>query len=210
MILLKGYLTPDVQVAIIRKCRELGVGPGGFYTPEYPGGAKMKLRMMCLGKDWNPYIKTYHESRAHDGTTVPAIPEEFRPLVKDAIRIAQQQEEEPIPDMEADICIVNFYEQGGRLGLHQDKDESPESLTRGIPVVSWSIGDDAEFLFGDRKRMDLANKIVLKSGDVLIMGGGSRMLYHGIKRVRLNTAPLFVINATHMRIGRLNLTFRQY
>ena len=183
MILIKGYLTPKVQIAIIRRRRELGLRTGGFYTPEFPGGSKMKLKMMCLGKDWNPYTKTYHESRVKDGAKAPRILKEFYPIVKEAVRIAQQHEEDPIPDLEADLCIINFYKKGGRLGLHQDKDETPESLARAIPVVSWSIGDDAEFLYGDRKRMDLARKIVLKSGDVLIMGVKSRMLYHGVKRI---------------------------
>ena len=141
---------------------------------------------------------------------MPRIPDEFHAVIEAAVEKAQQLEEIPVPHMKADLCVVNFYEKGGRLGLHQDKDETQDSLTKGVPVVSFSIGDDAEFLFHDTKRADQAQKITLKSGDVLIMGGESRMLYHGVKKIKLNSAPTSLINATHLRPGRLNLTFRKY
>ena len=134
------------------------------------------------------------------------FPKSFRTLVKEAVKAAQQLERNPIPDIDPNVCIVNFYEREGRLGLHQDRDEAPESIASAIPVVSFSIGDDPEFLYGDKKRMDLACKIILKSGDVLVFGGESRLVHHGIKKIKLNTAPPTLVNTTHIRPGRLNLT----
>ena len=210
MILLKNFLTLDEQIAIVDECRTLGKGNGGFYIPEYASGSRMKLHMMCLGRDWDPQTRTYQKIRLKDGAQTPKIPEIFRTIVKEAVDTAQQLEANPIPDVNTDVCIVNFYEKGGRLGLHQDRDETTESITRGIPVISFSIGDDAEFLYGEQKRMDLASKLILRSGDVLIFGGESRLVYHGIKSVKLNTAPPPLVNATHIRPGRLNLTFREF
>ena len=66
MILLREYLTPETQIAIIRRCRVLGMSPVGFYVHEHPGGPKMKLRMMCLGKDWNPLTRQYQLVRSRD------------------------------------------------------------------------------------------------------------------------------------------------
>lgn len=196
-------------MAIIQTCRRLGMGPGGFYTPEYANGSRMKLRMMCLGRDWDPQARRYQEVRK-DGAKTPSIPLEFHALVQAAVGAAQSLESDPVPSLTPDLCIVNFYESGGRLGLHQDKDESIETINEGRPVVSISIGDDAEFLFGDQKRMDKAQKLWLKSGDVLVFGGPSRLLYHGIRKIKLNSALSTVVNPTHLRPGRLNLTFRKF
>lgn len=92
----------------------------------------------------------------------------------------------------------------------QDRDESPESLEKGLPVVSFSIGDAAEFLYGDEKDVDKAENIVLESGDVLIFGGKSRRVFHGVTAIKPNTAPKALLEATNLRPGRLNLTFREY
>lgn len=94
--------------------------------------------------------------------------------------------------------------------LVQDKDESQESLNRGLPVVSISIGDSAEFLYGDQMDIDKAEKVILESGDVLIFGGKSRHVYHGVTSILTNTAPRALLQETDLRPGRLNLTFRKY
>jgi alkylated DNA repair dioxygenase AlkB len=91
------------------------------------------------------------------------------------------------------------------MGLHQDKDESRESLERGAPVVSLSIGDSARFLFGGLKRRDPVEKLLLDSGDAFVFGGPSRLRYHGVTRILPDSGP------RHLGFeGRLNLTFRKF
>ncbi|KAM0841184.1 hypothetical protein ACQ4PT_059167 [Festuca glaucescens] len=221
MVLLKNFLKPDDQVKIIKQCRELGVGTGGFYQPCYKDGAKLSLRMMCLGKNWNPDSSSYVDRRPFDGAQPPKIPEELTKFIKDAIDAAHafvkqsggQGTSNPlkvIPPISPDICIVNFYTTAGKLGLHQDKDETKNSLAKNLPVVSFSLGDTAEFLYGDARDEAKASKIKLESGDVLIFGGQSRHIFHGVSTITPKTAPTYVTEEAKLRPGRLNLTFRQY
>ncbi|KAL0928906.1 hypothetical protein M5K25_000837 [Dendrobium thyrsiflorum] len=217
MVLLKKFLGHMDQVKIVNKCRELGIGSGGFYRPGYRDGAKLHLQMMCLGKDWNPESRLYDKSRSFDGAVPPEIPEELRKLVDRALNTSHKflrelaENVEEIPNMSPDICVVNFYSNSGRLGLHQDRDESEESLKKGLPVVSFSIGDSAEFLYSDVRDVDKAKKVMLESGDVLIFGGHARHIFHGVPCIKPNTAPeILVDETTKLRPGRLNLTFRQY
>jgi DNA alkylation damage repair protein AlkB len=107
--------------------------------------------------------------------------------------------------LDADLCILNYYEGDGRMGLHQDKDETAASLAAGIPVVSISLGDTARFQFGGLKRRDEVRTILLESGDAFVFGGPARLRYHGVTRILPQTAP-----AELTLVGRFNLTFRQY
>ncbi|KAL1350254.1 hypothetical protein HN51_014373 [Arachis hypogaea] len=215
MILLKSYISLSDQVSIVKICRELGMGSGGFYQPGYGDvdgeGTKLHLKMMCLGRHWDPLSSQYTDYRPSDGDKPPQIPPDFHRLVRDAIAQAQAQAQaQTLPPITPDICIVNFYSQSGRLGLHQDKDESQESLRQGLPVVSFSIGDSADFLYGDSRDVDKAQKLELQSGDVLIFGGKSRNVFHGVSAIHQNTAPNPLLQQTNLRSGRLNLTFRQF
>ncbi|KAK7401648.1 hypothetical protein VNO78_13289 [Psophocarpus tetragonolobus] len=211
MVLLKGYLQLSDQQKIVEKCRELGVGSGGFYHPGY-GQSKMHLKMMCLGKNWDPETGQYGDHRPFDGAKPPQIPPEFHHLVSNALAALPPDTPNPfpLPSIAPDICIVNFYSQTGRLGLHQDKDESEDSLRQGFPVVSFSIGDSADFLYSDHRDLDQPHKLLLNSGDVLIFGGPSRLIFHGVSVVHPNTAPALLLQNTNLRPGRLNLTFRHY
>ncbi|XP_039128391.1 alpha-ketoglutarate-dependent dioxygenase AlkB-like [Dioscorea cayenensis subsp. rotundata] len=218
MILLKNHLSHEDQVKIIRTCQKLGIGIGGFYQPSYSDGAKLHLQMMCLGKNWDPEAK-YVDIRPVDGAKPPEIPEVFQKLVKGAIQASHDfllhqnkhiNAEDELPNMSPDLCIINFYNENGRLGLHQDRDESPQSIAKGLPVVSFSVGNSAEFLYGVERDVDKAEKVVLESGDVLIFGGKSRMIFHGVSTIQANTTPKLLIEETNLRPGRLNLTFRQY
>lgn len=92
----------------------------------------------------------------------------------------------------------------------QDRDEREESLRRGLPVVSFSLGDTATFLYGDQRDINKAQEVELESGDALIFGGKSRHIFHGVSSIIPNTAPKWLIEETGMLPGRLNLTFRQY
>ncbi|KAL8458748.1 hypothetical protein ACS0TY_036309 [Phlomoides rotata] len=219
MMLLKGYVSIMDQVKLIKSCRDLGRGPGGFYQPGYRDGARLHLKMMCLGKNWDPETSWYDEIRPIDQAKPPPIPDEFQQLVKGVLQKCHAHLESDsklrnaknsFPSMSPNICVVNFYTQTGKLGLHQDKDESPESLRKGLPVVSISLGDSAEFLYGDQRDIDKAGKVVLESGDVLIFGGESRLIFHGVSSIKPGTAPNPLLEETDLRPGRLNLTFREY
>jgi alkylated DNA repair protein (DNA oxidative demethylase) len=97
-----------------------------------------------------------------------------------------------------DCCLVNFYDEGAKMGMHQDRDEADVSH----PVVSISLGDEALFRIGNRERGGKTESLWLRSGDVLVMGGGARLLHHGIDRVKPGTSTLL------REGGRLNLTLR--
>jgi DNA alkylation damage repair protein AlkB len=107
--------------------------------------------------------------------------------------------------LEADLCILNGYDADGRMGVHQDKDESERSIAAGLPVVSVSLGDTARFLFGGTKRRDPVEALSLESGDGFVFGGSARLRYHGVSRILPGTAP-----AALEMSGRFNLPFRQY
>ncbi|KAB2613103.1 hypothetical protein D8674_035419 [Pyrus ussuriensis x Pyrus communis] len=219
MVLLKSYLSLHDQMNIVKLCRDLGLGSGGFYRPGYRDGAKLNLMMMCLGKNWDPETGQYGDRRPVDGAIPPKIPDEFFQLVENAIKESQSlimkdsktsNSKGILPWMIPDICLVNFYSSSGRLGLHQDRDESEQSLCKCLPVVSFSIGDTAEFLYGEQRDVDRANKVILESGDVLIFGGKSRHVFHGVSSIKPDTAPKTLLEKTNLRAGRLNLTFREY
>jgi DNA oxidative demethylase len=196
---LKAWLPIDVQVHLVEQCRALLDGPSGGYVPTVRGGGKMRVRMMCLGRHWNPRTYTYVATREdHDNAPVAPVPESWVELASAAAREAGFE-------CRPDICLINFYGSDGRMGLHQDKDESAESLASGRPVISVSLGDTARFLFGGPKRRDTVESMLLESGDVFVFGGPARLRYHGVSRIIPDTAPPALGLA-----GRFNLTFRQY
>ncbi|KAK6124699.1 hypothetical protein DH2020_041554 [Rehmannia glutinosa] len=219
MILLKGYISLKDQVKLIKSCRDLGRGHGGFYQPGYRDGAKLHLKMMCLGKNWDPETSMYGDKRPIDDAKPPPIPDDFQQMVKEALQECHGYLEshskvrnvrDILPSMSPSICIINFYTNNGKLGLHQDKDESQESIRKRLPVVSFSLGDSAEFLYGEQRDIDKADKVVLESGDVLVFGGESRLIFHGVSNIIPDTAPKPLLEETDLRPGRLNLTFREY
>ena len=155
--------------------------------------------MLCLGLHWNPLTYKYEATPAdYDGAAVPPVPDDFVEL---AARIAREAGFAFLPG----ICLINWYGPEGRMGLHQDKDESSESLSAGLPVVSISLGDTARFLFGGLRRRDPVETILLESGDAFVFGGPARLRYHGVSRIIPGTAPTGL-----SLVGRFNLTFRQY
>lgn len=104
------------------------MGPGGFYQPGYRDGAKLFLKMMCLGKNWDPNTGKYDDTRPTDQAKAPPIPDEFQRLVKEAIQKCHFYLESDckgtdpsklLPLMSPNICIINFYSSSGKLGLHQ-------------------------------------------------------------------------------------------
>lgn len=120
----------------MKECRSLGTGVGGFYQPTFGDGRHMRLQMMCLGKQhWEPTTSSYVPRRKHyDNASPPDIPSMFSDMVKRSLQRAQdlalkagghklgrKQVEGELPNMEPSVCIVNFYEQSGALGMHQVK-----------------------------------------------------------------------------------------
>jgi alkylated DNA repair protein (DNA oxidative demethylase) len=137
----------------------------------------MRVRMVCLGRHWNPLTYRVRGARAdYDAAPAPPVPEDFVAL---ASRIAAKAEFAFQPD----ICLINWYGPDGRMGLHQDKDESAASLGRGLPVVSMSLGDTARFLFGGLRRRDPVEAVPLESGDAFVFGGPARLRYPGVPRI---------------------------
>ena len=196
---LQHYLTDDEQRAIAARAIELLDGPNGGYVPTVRGGGKMHVRMLCLGRHWNPLTYRYESTRAdYDGAPAPPIPPEWVAVARDIARAAGF-------DATPDICLINWYGDDGRMGLHQDKDESRASIESGAPIVSLSIGDAARFLFGGQRRRDPIQTLWLESGDAFVFGGPARLRYHGVSRIV--AAPL---SSPLSMGGRLNLTFRVY
>lgn len=131
----------------------------------------------------------------HDPLTAkpwPPMPKIFAELAQRAALAAAFRGFEP------DACLVNCYEPGSKMSLHQDRDE----LDKRQPIVSVSLGVSAQFLWGGSKRDAPTRSITLFSGDVVVFGGASRLSFHGIKRLAVQTHPL-----TAER--RYNLTFRR-
>ncbi len=193
------YLDLERQRALVDECRMLVDGATPAYVPVVRGGGKMHVRMLCLGRHWNGKTYGYETTRSDfDNLPVPPLPETFRLVAAEIARAANMS-------LQADICILNYYDAKGRMGLHQDKDESPESIAAGVPVVSISLGDTATFLFGGAKRREAVQTIPLESGDAFVFGGPARLRYHGVSRIVPATAPRELELS-----GRFNLTLRQY
>ena len=196
---LPHYLTLDRQRALVRACRALVDGDVPAYVPTVRGGGRMHVRMLCLGRHWNGKTYQYETARSDfDDKPVPPLPDAFRELAQEIAGSVGQR-------FAPDLCILNYYDATGRMGLHQDKDESEASIANGLPVVSVSLGDTARFLFGGVRRRDLVDAIQLESGDAFVFGGPARLRYHGVSRIVPQTAP-----AELGLSGRFNLTFRQY
>jgi alkylated DNA repair protein (DNA oxidative demethylase) len=196
---LPRWLPLDRQRVLVDACRTLIEGDVPAYVPVVRGGGKMHVRMLCLGRHWNGKTYRYEPTRSDfDGEPVPPLPDALRALASHIAAAAGMA-------LDADLCILNFYEGDGRMGLHQDKDESESSLAAGVPVVSLSLGDTARFLFGGVRRRDPVDALMLESGDGFVFGGPARLRYHGVNRIVPGSGPPELGLA-----GRFNLTFRQY
>lgn len=159
-----------------------------------PGGKTMSVAMTnCGAVGWFSDRRGYRYA-AIDPTTGkrwPLMPEAFVRLAREAARAAGFDEYAP------DVCLINRYEVGARLTLHQDQDERD----RRAPIVSVSLGLPATFLFGGLARSKPQRRVPLVHGDVVAWGGPSRMRYHGVLPIKEGEHP-----QTGAR--RYNLTFR--
>ncbi|MGW6564562.1 alpha-ketoglutarate-dependent dioxygenase AlkB family protein [Streptomyces sp. NPDC054975] len=183
-----GWLSLDRQRELVDACREWGRGPVTYRHTVLPGGGVMSVRTLCLGRRWVPY-------RYLDTVDV-ALPKWLGELGRAGVREAYGEELPFSPD----TALVNFYDAGATMGLHQDKDERA-----GAPVVSLSLGDRCVFRFGNTEsRGKPYTDVELASGDLFVFGGPSRFAYHGVPKVLAGTAdPALGL------VGRLNITLRE-
>lgn len=193
---LPGWLGPRRQRELLDACRAWARPPAGLRTVRTPGGGTMTARQVCLGLHWYPYG---YASTAVDGDGAPVkpMPAWLAELGRRAVTDAYGT---PPPDAEAyDIALVNFYGGDSRMGMHRDAEERSPA-----PVVSLSLGDSRLFRFGNTaSRGRPYRDIELRSGDLFVFGGPSRLAYHGVPKVLPGTAPPG-LGLT----GRLNVTLR--
>ena len=185
----KGYLDLACQTTLIDGLRPI-LKSAPLFRPATSSGKQMSVRMTSAGglgwvSDTNGYRYQAHHPK---GMEWPEIPEAI-------LNIWQQTTG---ADQLPDCCLINYYGEGTRMGMHQDKDEADFSW----PVVSISLGDDALFRIGNPTRGGKTESVWLNSGDVVIMGGPARLTYHGVDRIRFGSSRLLP------KGGRINLTLR--
>lgn len=148
-----------------------------------PGGFRMSAAMTnCGALGWvtDETGYRYDPVDPESGWSWPPLPEAF-------LRIAQGAAERAgFPGFAPDACLVNRYQPGARMSLHQDKDERDFAA----PIVSVSLGLPAVFLFGGTRRADRAVRVPLAHGDLVVWGGPARLRYHGVAPLREGTHPL--------------------
>ena len=192
-VLLRGFARPT-EADLIAALRNV-VAEAPFRHMVTPGGHRMSVAMTnCGGKGWVADRRGYRYDATdpETGKPWPAMPACFRDLARCAAAQAGFDRFAP------QACLVNRYEPGAKLSLHQDKDE--QDFTQ--PIVSVSLGIPAVFLLGGFQRTDKTLRVRLSHGDVVVWGGPARLRYHGV--LALNEAHHPVMGAY-----RINLTFRK-
>jgi DNA oxidative demethylase len=189
---LPAYFDRAAQESLVATLREALV-KAPFYTPMMPrSGRPFTVRMSNLGRlGWVSDRTGYRYQPLHPETAEP-----WPPIPAMVMEVWHKLSAFP---HEPEACLVNYYQEGARMGLHRDEDEEDFSA----PVVSISLGDTAIFRIGGTERGGETETLKLASGDVLVMGGPSRLRYHGIDRVLCGTSSLLKEG------GRLNLTLRR-
>jgi alkylated DNA repair protein (DNA oxidative demethylase) len=187
--ILPGYLNAEAQRALVEDLRAVAAA-APFFRPVTRWGKEMSVRMTSAGLcGWVSDRRGYrYEPRHPSGVAWPPIPQRVLALWHDVTGC----------DRAPDCCLVNYYETGARMGLHQDRDEADFAW----PVVSVSLGDDGLFRVGGTERSDPTASRWLRSGDVAVLEGPSRLAFHGIDRVRAGSSTLLE------KGGRINLTLR--
>ncbi len=166
-----------------------------FRRVNTPTGKSMSVEMTnCGSYGWISDRRGYRYEKTDPTTGIewPPLPEEFRTIARTAAQCAGYAEFEP------DVCLINRYEMGSSMGLHQDRDE--QDFTQ--PIVSVSLGLSIRFRIGGKSRSNKTQAITLRHGDVMIFGGPARLAFHGVGKLP---------NGVHALTGarRFNLTFRR-
>lgn len=183
-----GFILPREQADMVKDLRKLAA-EAPFRQYQTPHG-QMSVRMSGAGTQaWLADESGYrYDTSQPDGRDWPEIPASVLSVWEALSGV------ERVPDS----CLINFYGEGAKMGLHQDKDEA----TTNWPVVSISLGDDALFRVGQTKRGGPTQSIWLHSGDVAVLHGKGRLAYHGIDRIRYRSSALLPEG------GRINVTLR--
>jgi alkylated DNA repair protein (DNA oxidative demethylase) len=192
-VLLRGFAKP-IEADLIAALRDI-VAQAPFRHMVTPGGRQMSVAMTnCGSAGWVTDRSGYRYDKDDplSGKPWPAMPPSFRELAGQAAARAGFESFSP------DVCLINRYQPGARMSLHQDKDEH----NFGAPIVSVSLGLPAIFLFGGLRRSDKPRRFRLEHGDIAVWGGPARLVFHGV-------APL--ADGEHAVMGRqrINLTFRK-
>jgi DNA oxidative demethylase len=185
----KEYLSSIAQQDMVKDLREVAKA-APFRRYRTPGGRPMSVRMTAAGDvGWISDSSGYRYSAIQpDGARWPDIPESILSVWRDVSGTQRMP----------DSCLVNFYDNSARMGLHQDRDEADLSW----PVVSISLGADALFRVGQVERGGPTRSLWLGSGDVVVLAGAARLAYHGIDRLRPGSSELL------REGGRINVTLR--
>jgi len=185
----KGFISRGDQVDLVAQLRDIALAAPVF-TPETPQGKSMSVRMTSAGAfGWFSDAGGYRYIDQHpSGTAWPKIPDMVLQIWRDLTGITHNP----------DSCLINFYGENARMGMHQDRDEADFSF----PVVSISLGDDGLLRMGGQTRSGQTDTHWLNSGDVVVMGGDARLAYHGIDKIRFRSSTLLP------KGGRINLTLR--
>jgi DNA oxidative demethylase len=179
--LLHGFAASDAAALIDAVHEVAGAAPLRHMIT--PGGFRMSVAMTNCGQaGWITDRRGYRYAAADPltGRAWPAMPAVFARLATRAAAAAD------FDGFEADACLINRYEPGTRLTLHQDKNERDF----GAPIVSVSLGLPAVFLFGGLQRADRPRRIRLESGDVVVWGGPARLVFHGVDVLADGEHPL--------------------
>jgi DNA oxidative demethylase len=192
-VVLGGFATSDAAGLLAAVAATAAVAP--FRHMVTPGGRQMSVAMTnCGAAGWVGDRRGYRYDRIDPatGSPWPAMPTVFVDLAARAASAAGFEGFVP------DACLINRYQPGARLSLHQDRDEQDFAA----PIVSVSLGLPAVFLWGGEKRSDRARRVVLAHGDVLVWGGPARMTFHGVLPLADGGHPLTART-------RINLTLRR-
>lgn len=192
LLLASGYLDPAQQTALLADVREV-VAKAPLYRPVMPRfGRPFSVQMSNCGPLGWISDKSGYRYQAHHPVSAepwPAMPDAVRAIWDDLSEYRAP----------AECCLINFYDDDAKMGLHRDENEEDFSA----PVISISLGDTCLFRFGGPERKGPTKSLKLFSGDVLVMGGPARLAYHGVDRIYPDTSNLLRDG------GRLNLTLRR-
>ena len=186
------YFGRAMQIAVLAALRAV-LAAAPLYTPRMPkSGRPMSVGMSNCGPlGWISDERGYRYQSLHPetGQPWPAIPDPLLRLWDEVARYPHAPE----------ACLINYYGPTAKMGLHQDRDEADFAA----PVVSLSLGDSCLFRVGGGKRRDPTRSIRLNSGDVLVLGGDTRLAFHGVDRIYPGTSTLLAEG------GRINVTIRR-
>ena len=190
---LSGYLSQARQGELLGHLRSV-MAEAPLYAPTMPRtGKPFSVRMTnCGALGWvSDKAQGYRYQAQHPLTGRP-----WPPMPELLLEVWREVANYPVPP---EACLVNYYAAGAKMGSHRDEDE--EEIR--APVVSISLGDDATFHIGDVERAGPKRRLLLRSGDIVVLAGAARMAYHGVDRIHPGTSTLLSEG------GRLNLTLRR-